>query len=251
MFALLLCTAALTTSDVDQHCREKFGHPGDLGVTPAAEMHFTQDTSYVEASATIGELGIELPSPSSDTKVYGWQNGQLEMHFRSDRLTKYRMNGNWTVYFVPLDESVPHPNAGAHQHGFSNAKQPASDEDRRREFAVFQRSVVEIIEIGSQATPTNLERSDMRALTYHLAKLSQATAANDWKEAERIRDGMKISLQRSHAVAIDTKRRLIVRKRAEDERRHREEMQQRERQHQEQMRQQEAILNGLRAQRGY
>lgn len=62
---------------------------------------------------------------------------------------------------------------------------------------------------------------------------------------------MQILLPRSHAVAIDTKRRLTERKRAENERRHREEMLQRERQHREQMRQQQAILNEFRARQGY
>ena len=70
MFALLLCTALVAT-DIDRSCQEKFGHPGDLGVTAKAAEHFTRDTSYVEAAATIGEFGHELPSQDSGTKVNG------------------------------------------------------------------------------------------------------------------------------------------------------------------------------------
>lgn len=174
MLALLIL-AISGVSDVDHHCREKFGHPGDIGATYEAERYFTNNMSYVEASATIGELGTEVPSDVK-SKVDQWQNGRLEMHFRNDRLTKYRMDENWTVYLIPVDEFMPRLTASAQALNASQIQQLASDEDRKSEFENFYRGVIQIIEVGKQATQTNLERTDLKALEHHASKLARAIA---------------------------------------------------------------------------
>lgn len=251
MFALLLC-AVLTTTDIDKYCRETFGHPGNLGVTSEAAKHFSEKTSWAEATVTIGELGKELPS-SSGTRTCSWQGGKLEMQFRGDRLTQYRLNGNSKVFAIPVgdvlkpfsDRTQPQ---GAQSTGIVG--QPTRVPDRQQEYQDFQQRVEQIVRTGNQVTENSQERSDIEVLRFHLTKLNRAIDAKDWKRAAEIRDSMRVSLQRSQAVAIDAERRLAQRKRADEERRHSEEMRQRERHHKE-LRKQEALLNELRWLRGY
>jgi hypothetical protein len=254
LFVLLLC-AVTTTSDMDNFSRKAFGHPGNLGVTSEAEKYFTENTSVAEAVATIGELATPMPSTDGVTKIYSWQDGKLEMQFRGDRLTKYRLNGKSKFFALPLDDVMKRITARAQQQqqqqSTSKIEQPTPVPDRQQEFRDFQQRVEKIVRAGSQVTQNNLEQTDIQALRFHLAKLNQAIDAYDWKRAEEIRNSMKISLQRSQGVAIDADRRLTERQRADDERRHDEEMRQRERHHQEELRKQQAILDEMRKQRGF
>jgi hypothetical protein len=104
MSKFLLIFVLLGTA-VDDYCREKYGHAGDLGVTSAAVQHFTPKTTYHEAMATIGAVGQEVSNKQNGRKTYRWQDGQLEMEFRGDRLVSYRFNDRLMVFGTSPDAS--------------------------------------------------------------------------------------------------------------------------------------------------
>lgn len=125
--------------------------------------------------------------------------------------------------------------------------------DPAEAYEYFYKSAEKIVKTGRQVAEGQKEQTDIRVLQFYLTRLRRAIDAGDWKQAAEIRDRVKglPSFQRSNIVAADAKRRLTVRQRADEERRHREEMKQRERVHQAEMRRQEAILNALRNRQGY
>ena len=196
----ILLFAVLAITNVDQQCREKFGHPGDLSVTAEAEQYFSGETSYIEAAATIGEFGLELPSDEPDVKAYRWQNGKLEMHFRGDLLFKYRIDDRSAEYPPHTDRLTPQITNRSERPSAFAANSLTNDADRQRESEEFYRSVMKVIETGSQVAQTDLEKRDLGVVKYHASKLGRAIAGRNWNEAERIRGSMQISLQRSNAV---------------------------------------------------
>ena len=68
MFTLLIY-AFLEITTVDDFCRSHFGHPGDLGVTEAAEVYFRGGATYAEIVATIGRFGEEVRSNDPSLQV--------------------------------------------------------------------------------------------------------------------------------------------------------------------------------------
>jgi hypothetical protein len=113
----------------------------------------------------------------------------------------------------------------------------------------LQRSVEKAISGSSGVVASEQERADLKTLQFLLQDLRKQVAASDWKRANETQRKMQIALQRSEKVAADAPRR----KAAEEQRRHRELVQQRERQHREEMnqrnRQQQQLINEIRNRR--
>lgn len=114
------------------------------------------------------------------------------------------------------------------------------------EYRDFGRYVAQVIGKMKEVAVGNRERSDLRALEFLLRNYNQAVSAGDLRQADRVKQKMRVYLIRGGVVASDAARRKADRVRADAERRHREEMRQRERQHQEAMKKQQELINRIR-----
>jgi hypothetical protein len=237
MFTLFVC-GVLVTAMAEDLCQTRYGHPGNLGVTKAAEQYFKANTSYDEIAATIGVPGKQVPSKDGNSKVYTWQSGQLEMHFRNDRLTMYRMDRRWNIISNPTPVLIK-------EH--SSADQARVNANLRRSYEAYYNQLSKIVEAGRRVA-VGQEQADIRVLESYSARLRRAIDEGNWKMAQDIQHKLNNSpaSKRSHQIAADAKRRIAARKWATEERRHREEMEQRERIHRNEMHQQQMILNELR-----
>src|SRR5262245_32917787 len=136
----LLLFCALLGSPVDEFCREHYGHPGDLGVTPAAAKHFKAHMSYKEAVATIGALGEEVPTKKKMRKIYRWDGGRLQMQFLSDYLIDYRLDGKSKVFTIAVDDALEQQPRNAERQR-RNVEPAANDPALRAEYQGFQQRV--------------------------------------------------------------------------------------------------------------
>jgi hypothetical protein len=84
--------------------------------------------------------------------------------------------------------------------------------------------VEKVIELNRQVARTNREHTDVKSLQFYSVKFRRAVDGEDWNAAANVWRSLKTSplWQRSLALASDAKRRLAQRKRADDERRHRQ-----------------------------
>lgn len=120
-----------------------------------------------------------------------------------------------------------------------NRKSAEKYERRVTEHDEFVRAVKQVISGAKQGAATKSEAGDLRAVEFMFKQYSQHFAANEFEKAEAVKERMRISLTRSAEVASEAPRRLAEWKRADEERRHREELNQRDRHHQELMNEQQ------------
>jgi hypothetical protein len=111
--------------------------------------------------------------------------------------------------------------------------------DQRAEYREFEKNIEKMISTGREAAANQREQSDLRTLEWLLREFKKQVAAGDSKGADQTMDRMNVALQRSRKVVADAPRRKAERERAEAERRHREEMNQRRQHHRE-------LMNSLR-----
>ena len=100
------------------------------------------------------------------------------------------------------------------------------------------KSVEKVISTAASGPMNSIERTNLRALRFHLNEYHKYVAAGDFKRADSKVKEMNVMLQRSESVAAVAPQRAAAVQRAEQERRHREVMRQRERHHAEAMYQQ-------------
>jgi len=111
----------------------------------------------------------------------------------------------------------------------------------REEYVHFSQETQKVIDKMVEVTVSEREKADLRILAHSLRKYNEAVNADNYNEADYIRERMQPFLVRGGNVAAVSGKRKADLARADEERRHREAMRQRERQHREAMRQQERL----------
>lgn len=128
-----------------------------------------------------------------------------------------KLNTGWTKTQITYKDGGP------------RAKPARSHE----EYVQFSHHTQKAIDAMTEVVANERERQDLRALNFMLKEFNEAANAGNYSRADDIRERMKPAVYRGHGVAGVAEKRKADWARAEQERRHREEMRQRERHHRE------------------
>lgn len=121
-----------------------------------------------------------------------------------------------------------------------------AQEVNERAYQEYGKYVAKTVQRMRGVTQNITEASDLKALEFLLREYDEAVADRNWAKARSTGTNMKIYLDRGGKVAAQADVRKEARLRAEQERRHQEELKQKERHHQEQLRQGRLLEQRLR-----
>jgi hypothetical protein len=123
-----------------------------------------------------------------------------------------------------VNEFVPQKKTGKPRMKVTYRERTSEPTRSRAEYVHVSQETQKVIDKMVEVTASDKERADLRAIAFQLRKYNEAVNANNYEEADRLREQMQPSLVRGQNVAANANKRKADWARAAEERRHRERM---------------------------